>query len=444
MSEKSEKCLICSGETSARPARIAKFLVARCDFKTDKTQIRYCAHCDFAFFERRLSEEEATRLYTDYRGADYNALRVRVESVYEPLICPFADPLSDYYNSRLKEYSNILSLFPEINPRTVLDFGGDGTLPKRLFPRAEVSHDDLSAGVSRETKKYDFVFASQVFEHLSHPRAMLADLVSRLHKESVVFIDVPIEYDSSLAEGLLFQERHGGALFIMHEHINHFSPRSLGYLFETASLATFFEALPVLGFKDCVALGARRDSHIAKTLRPRAVERQNIWTLDASRRVGQTALDAVARLVQMADAAAAHSANLRQFAEQKLRELEARAAAQESKLDQISAAVSALEVRAAAQESKLDQIGAAASATYSKLDKIGALEARLAEKDARLKAQEEVIRAMGKEIEDRSGALNRILASSSWRMTAPIRSAATIQRAVSRAIRTYFGLRRPQ
>ena len=237
-------CLICNGPTRGRPAKIAPFLSHYCGLGTLDTTTRYCPECDLVFFERRLTGEEATRLYTNYRGEEYTRTRLEIEPWYEKYVTFFDDPLStDYYIIRVSDYIELVNVYPEIGKvKKVLDFGGDGSVPTRSFPWSTVIVDDLSAGnADQQGEKFDMIFASNVFEHLSDPVSDLRKLTGRLQPDGFIFIDVPAPAQANLSEGLLWQERYGGELYEMHEHITHFSRRSLVKLVEAAGLIPVFE-----------------------------------------------------------------------------------------------------------------------------------------------------------------------------------------------------------
>ena len=236
-------CLICGASTASKPAKIAPFLVKYCELDSDNTQTRFCPKCDLAFFQRRLTEAEAKKLYTDYRGEDYTRIRLEVEPSYKKFLPGFESPLSSEYMYRIQDYCELLNVYPELGSlKNILDFGGDGNIPSRVFPGATIAVDDLNAGENyQKSMKYEMIFASNVFEHLSDPVQILKELTERLHPEGFIFIDVPPPFHSSIANGLLWEERHGGELYEMHEHINFFSKRSLNLLVRSAGLVPLFE-----------------------------------------------------------------------------------------------------------------------------------------------------------------------------------------------------------
>jgi len=278
----SETCPICDGPTIASAATIAPFLVEHCKLETAETLIRYCAACDFAFFDRRLTPEEVALLYCDYRGDDYNEQRLRLEPSYAPYIPMFNDPLSDHYRGRIGDLLGALAALPEVRPSTILDFGGDGSIAARLFPAAEISHLDASAGVALQRDRFDLILASQVFEHISDPREAMARVAAWLEEDGLLLLDLPRDYLGPLSEALLWQERHGGPLTVMHEHINHFSARAIRRLLEAVGLAPVFEVeTPFL--PSILTIAGRPGSELVRRLTEREPERRLQWTADRIR-----------------------------------------------------------------------------------------------------------------------------------------------------------------
>jgi SAM-dependent methyltransferase len=279
---RSETCPICDGATIARPAAVASFLVERCQLDTARTNVRFCAACEFAFFERRLTPAEAAALYKDYRGPAYDAQRLRHEPSYAPHIPHLNDPMSEYYRGRIRDLADVMSILPEINPPAVLDFGGDGSIAKRLFPAAEVSFLDSSAGEVLLRDRFPLIFASQVFEHLSEPREAMAQIVERLDDDGLVLLDLPRDYAGPLYEAFFWQEKHGGPLNQMHEHINHFSSRASRRLLELSGLEPVFEvdtpALPLT-----LMIAGRPGSAVLNHLREVAPVRRLHWSADRLR-----------------------------------------------------------------------------------------------------------------------------------------------------------------
>lgn len=144
---------------------------------------------------------EVKKLYTGYRGAEYNVRRLMVEPKLAPFIPMFDDALSKYHVDRMRDYADIMDVFSEFEPRNVLDFGGDGSLHARLFPAAKIDFDDLSAGIGGGTSLCDFIFAAQVFEHLSDPLPRLQAISNKLGPGGIELFEVPKQYVGGLREG---------------------------------------------------------------------------------------------------------------------------------------------------------------------------------------------------------------------------------------------------
>ena len=192
------------------------------------------------------------------------------------MIADFADPLSSYYVNRIVESVDLNDVYPEI-PRSgdFLDFGGDGDVLRRIFPNGRIFVDDLNAGKSPDQpSKYCFIFASNVFEHVSDPLKDLKALVERLDDEGVLYLDVPHPSQASLGEGLLWQGRYGGELYEMHEHIQHFSKQSLAILARAAGLEVFFEHSSRGSYRNLILLAGHPGSSIVRRLVAQKAERE--------------------------------------------------------------------------------------------------------------------------------------------------------------------------
>jgi hypothetical protein len=221
------KCPICNARGHGLPSRIAPFVVYFADLTKFETLSMYCSACDFVWFSDAYDEEELARLYSDYRGERYNATRLRIEPGYIRWIETVFDDLnSDYYSKRLR-WNREFFRKCGVEPKRVLDFGGDGSIPARLFTQAQVDFHDLSHGSKLDGGFYDLVFAAHVMEHASKPSATTAEIRRFIKEAGFCYLEVPADYQGELKEAYFDQFHHGGALFEMHEHINHFSPTSL-------------------------------------------------------------------------------------------------------------------------------------------------------------------------------------------------------------------------
>ena len=245
------------------PADISVFLRIRCSISPDLEGRSFlCDACDHVFFTPLLTNDQMASLYAGYRGALYNQMRLAVEPGYAPFIPAFADPDSAHDQARRAMYDQT---FPaDLKSRThVIDFGGgDGRFSRYIFPNSKlivVEEDfernggDLVGALSSS----DMFFCAHVAEHLPRPYDTFKPLIDGLVAGAAVWLEVPQEYpDTNVAtfERLEAGSSEISALRIMHEHIAHFSPRSLSRLAKRLGL----EVLNVAHFNMINAVVARK------------------------------------------------------------------------------------------------------------------------------------------------------------------------------------------
>jgi hypothetical protein len=253
-------CPICKGSNvDKHPAVISAFLSVRCGFPESTTTTNFCRPCNFVYFERGLSDIEASKLYSGYRGPEYNEMRLSVEPSYTHYIPMFDDKFSGYWVGRTNELLDICRESKLLSCNSILDFGGDGMIPGRIFPASNIVVDDLSIPTSGGTQasRFDLIMASEVFEHLNNPAEVLMGLTERMNHNGRILIDVPAEYVGSLKQAWDHQKLIGGSLMVMHEHINHFSIEAMASLLKTAGLVPTKLMMSPLNFIVAVAEKAR-------------------------------------------------------------------------------------------------------------------------------------------------------------------------------------------
>lgn len=214
-----------------------------------------CEDCGVLFLDYRFSDHEMSLLYRDYRGDEYNALRARFEPAYNATAL--------HYEGRaayLEDVERILAPYLPARPR-VLDWGGDSGVNSPFRFSASVLHVYDISGVETCAEAtsvtpegclkqhYDLVNCSQVLEHVPHPVELLRQVADTLHKETVLYLEVPLEEifrGGGNSSPRISMKRH------WHEHINFFSPLSLQALARTCGLEVLAEhTLPVaLGWKN--------------------------------------------------------------------------------------------------------------------------------------------------------------------------------------------------
>jgi len=197
----------------------------------------YCIECGFLFLDIRFSKRELSKLYEDYRGYQYNALR----ELYEPGYTERNKSLDagvDY----IRDVEDFLQ--PHLNfPITILDWGGDTGKNTPFKDKNEaldiydISNKDVIAGARAVSKreahlnKYKLIVCSNVLEHVSYPSDLLSDILKAMDTDSILYIEVPLEeVVLNNKQNLHLLKKH------WHEHINFYSEKSLHFLVQNVGL----------------------------------------------------------------------------------------------------------------------------------------------------------------------------------------------------------------
>jgi SAM-dependent methyltransferase len=199
-----------------------------------------CMACHLLFLDIRFSDAELSRLYRDYRGEAYTALRDR----YEPGYKSRNDGLTQGIN-----YLDAVEAFltPHLpNTISMLDWGGDTGVNTPFKRDTNTIHlYDISGAetsgkirkVSRQTaaqNRYDLVVCSNVLEHVPYPKDLLEGIKALMQPSTVLYLEVPRENlvrENPDAATLLRKKRH------WHEHINFFSETALRALLREVGLS---------------------------------------------------------------------------------------------------------------------------------------------------------------------------------------------------------------
>jgi hypothetical protein len=205
-----------------------------------------CGQCGGLFLDIRFTDDELGRLYRDYRGADYTALRER----YEPDYRARNDALKAGvpYLAKIEAF-----LRPHVPmPVRVLDWGGDTGKNSPFQAEASTFHiHDISrmepvAGASFverhqiDPDAYDLIVCSNVLEHIPHPLDLLDDIVACMGEHTLFYLEVPYEafmLHNQANPDRLAAKRH------WHEHVNFFTQASLERLCVHAGLEVIESAL---------------------------------------------------------------------------------------------------------------------------------------------------------------------------------------------------------
>jgi len=255
------RCVVCDGEIrTRRRALVAPFLATRIwNRKPFELDLVECRACGFIFYNPRLDAADEGRLYSGYRSPEYQKMRHSSEVWYtESFNEGLASPGS--YAARRPMLTRILSQY--LGDRTltrVLDYGGDrGDLVCGLIEGAGAFVFDISGiapaeGVTAVSDPRgcaaDLIVSSNVLEHVGFPRVLLAGMLEAAPPGGLLFLEVPSETPFGLARlarraaqigimavthpELAASVLRPSALYMMHEHINYFTEKTL------CRLATF-------------------------------------------------------------------------------------------------------------------------------------------------------------------------------------------------------------
>jgi SAM-dependent methyltransferase len=255
-----EACPCClSTQSRARWAIVAPFLA---DFAVGQKpfvcQLLECSNCTFRFFNVRLTPEEVERLYSEYRGQRYYAVRHHWEFWYSEKVNSGISGDPQEIASRISALEKLA--LPHVDRDqvgTVLDYGGDRgqfiphSLGKDKFV-FEVSDANPVEGVTRieshETLKgreFDFVMVLCVLEHCSDPANVLEQVRACMHPGSYLCVTVPHErYNVSLAGTSRPYRAYLNTLL-------HFAPAVVAMDFYSTAFRVKFGWIPPLGFLKC-------------------------------------------------------------------------------------------------------------------------------------------------------------------------------------------------
>jgi SAM-dependent methyltransferase len=205
---RSDTCPCCAtpGASRFQWALLSPFLARRAlAGPVEPCRVFQCAACAHRWTERGLSDEEATRLYTGYRGEAYFTQRHALEPWY-------TRALNDGIGSEV-EMSGRRALMRGLLEKaglggrrfeTVLDWGGDRGQMLKELPASrrlvyEVSQVEPDAGVERLARLSDLqpgadlVLNCHVLEHLNEPAEGLAQCLSGLASGGHLYLELPHE-----------------------------------------------------------------------------------------------------------------------------------------------------------------------------------------------------------------------------------------------------------
>lgn len=200
-----------------------------------------CSQCDLLFLDIRFSEREMARLYRNYRDEAYTTLRDHYEPGYRArndgiaLGVSYMREVEAFLQPQLPDLISILDWGGDTGVNT--PFKGNAANTVHLYDISDAETTDGVRKVSREVaaqNHYDLIICSNVLEHVSKPRQVLAEIKANMTPITVLYIEVPLERlvkEYGKGTELLAKKRH------WHEHVNFFSKESLEALVESVGLS---------------------------------------------------------------------------------------------------------------------------------------------------------------------------------------------------------------
>lgn len=231
-------CLICgSDNVSFEPAFLAPFILSRIEKKKrflvrPISSIR-CNDCKFFSSSVRFTNDEMFLIYDNYRGYNYNQLRLEIEGPrYNSYIGKFTSP--EHIEQRMQGINSIINRSINIeNIKTVLDYGGGaGHFIPSSFKYAEkfvydIDESNLCPGIKKfnlnKEIEIDYIQCCHVLEHVSEPISFMKELIKFANTETLIYIEVPNNGDTKPNR-------------TWHEHINIFIKESLEHLMKVLDL----------------------------------------------------------------------------------------------------------------------------------------------------------------------------------------------------------------
>lgn len=207
MSRNTGKCICCSGrKLQLQYTLISPFLAKRAwDGKPVLCALVSCQSCGIRYFDRGLSDQEAQRYYTDYRGEDYFLTRRTQEPFYTLAVHNSTETWLTSPARRTALQKSLDAVAPGQDWSNALDWGGGSGIllndikasRKAVFDLNPV-HTQPGIEVIKSTenlgREWDLVVCAQVLEHLADPLDAVLSMAALLRPDGLIYLEVPDQH----------------------------------------------------------------------------------------------------------------------------------------------------------------------------------------------------------------------------------------------------------
>lgn len=234
------RCVICDNDDITRiNAFFVPFLRERMfDNQNIESGFIHCNNCGCYYAEHRPTDEQMSKLYTNYRSEEYQKQRQKSEPYYTPEFNYALGNLEEMIQIRKNHLSKLLSCFTDVSKiKNVLDYGGDNGqfIPESLNNANkyvyEISGVTPIKGVMSINSKdeltkqpWDLIMCCHVLEHVSSPMEIIKEISLIMPKGGYLYIEIPYE---EYIEG--FSNANPAPI---HEHINLFRLKTFEKMFD--------------------------------------------------------------------------------------------------------------------------------------------------------------------------------------------------------------------
>lgn len=183
------------------------------------SQLMECNDCGLVYFSATFSDGELTRMYSGYRGPEYQKRRARFEPWYSKKINNAIGHSADVLKIRLQHLESLLvdvlrKHSEAIAPLTrVLDVGGDeGQFIPRIDSIVEKAVLEVSGVRPVEGAKVfaswsevhnfspDMIMMCHILEHIEEARENVENAARVLKKGGLLYIEIPLDRPVKIAQ----------------------------------------------------------------------------------------------------------------------------------------------------------------------------------------------------------------------------------------------------